>query len=211
VPAKYIPDKYIIRIFDKFSPISVKYKDIFDMKEYYTALYYWLQEYGWEDGVPKSPKQEWFERYYNEKIDPSGAKEIWIRWRLNKPVPRNNKLRYHLDMDFHVIALTSTEVIKEGQKIKVNKGEVELKINGSIEKLYEREFDNSGSWGKVKKLFTKRVYDKTIEEKKKELYQEMYVLQNFIKQWFKLKRYLPYEEVRSFHPSFAWPSHHKEE
>jgi hypothetical protein len=48
------------------------------------------------------------------------------------------------------------------------------------------------------------------EIQKKMLYQEAYELQNFIKQWLKIKRYLPYEEEKSFFPSRAWPSHIKE-
>ena len=52
---------------------------------------------------------------------------------------------------------------------------------------------------------------KQLEERKKELYREAYVLQTFIKQWFKLKRYLPYEETKSFFPSAAYPSHIKSE
>jgi len=49
------------------------------------------------------------------------------------------------------------------------------------------------------------------EQRKKELYQEVYQLQNFLKQWFKLKRYLPYEETKNYSPSYAWPSHLREE
>jgi len=47
--------------------------------------------------------------------------------------------------------------------------------------------------------------------KKKALYRETYELHNFLKQWFKLKRYLPYEEHKNFYPSYAWPSHIKKE
>lgn len=209
MPTKPIPNDKLERIFDEFQPALVKYKDIFDMKEFYTALKLWLEEYGWEDDIPGSPSQEWFEHFYDERIDQKGAKEIWIRWRLAKPSPGSPKLKYYLDMNFHILALSPTEVIKEGQKIKANKGEVELKINAAIEKLYEYEFEEKTFLAPFKKLFTQRVYNKMLDEEKKKLYQEVYIFQNFIKQWFKLKRYLPYEEVKSFSPSYAWPSHQK--
>ena len=56
-----------------------------------------------------------------------------------------------------------------------------------------------------------RFLSKELEDHRKELYREAYIMQNFMKQWFKLKRYLPYEESKSFFPSYAWPSHKKEE
>jgi hypothetical protein len=210
VPRNLISEKKLDRLFDPFSPITVKYKDIFNFKDYYTALKFWLNEYGWEDGVEDSPKNEWFETYYNERVDPAGSREMRIRWHLTKPAPGNAKLQYHLDMQFHVLALTNTEVIRDGQKIKTNKGECELKINAAIEKKYEDELEKSGILKPFKKLFTNRVYNTILDEKKKELYQEIYIFQNFIKQWLKLKRYLPYEEVKVFHPSQAFPSHQKD-
>ncbi len=198
----------LIQIFDTFSPATVKYKDIFDMKELYTALKFWLHEYNWEDDFKDSVGNEWFEKYYYERHT-GGVKEVKIWWRLAKISPGSEKIKYYLDINFHCIALGSTEIIRDGQKIKTNKGEVEIKINGFIEKLYEQEFENDKLLKYIKSFFSKRIYDSYISESKKELYQEIYVLQNFIKQWFKLKRYLPYEEAKTFHPSQAWPSHLK--
>ena len=61
--------------------MKVKYKDIFDMGQFYEALKEWLVEREWKsyDGQP----EQW-ETYYSEKIGQSGAKENWIWWRLVK-------------------------------------------------------------------------------------------------------------------------------
>ena len=104
----------------------------------------------------------------------------------------------------------STEVVVKGRKIKTNKGEVEMGIRAFIEKNYESKFDENKFLSQVKEIFTNRIYKKNLEQRKKELYQEVYAFNNFIKQWFKLKRYLPYEEIKGFFPSQAWPSHLKE-
>ena len=216
MPTEKIEKEHLERIFNQFTPVKVKYKDIFDMKEFYTALYYWLMEYGWSDSngtkEGKSPGKERFETLYNEKISPDGkAKEHFIRWRLKKMAPDTNKMRYYIDINFHTIALTSAEVVRDGQKIKANKGEVEITIHAFIEKIYETELGEHKLLKYFKDLFIKRIYKQEFETRKKELYQEIYVLQNFIKQWFKLKRYLPYEETKSFFPSYAWPSHIREQ
>ncbi len=208
MPHKKIPGDRLVTVVPKF---RVKYKDIFDIKAFYESLHEWLLEYGWHDTEDKS---EHWETYYAERINQTGAREIWWQWRCVRDPSNAPMLRYYLDFDVHCIAITDTEVVKEGMKLKVNKGEIEINIQSSVEKTYVQEFDKDTVWGwllrQVKDLFSQRVYKKILEERKKELYQETYALQNFIKQWFKLKRYLPYEEVRSFFPSQAWPSHVKE-
>lgn len=197
--------KEMISIFKPFQPVKVKYKDIFDMKEFYTALHDWMGENGWVDA---EERLDHYETLYGERIDRGGAKELWIHWRPTKPAPSSDFLRYHLDIDYHCLALTTTEVIREGQKFKANKGEVEVTIRAYIEKLYEPGFKGQ-FLGQFKDLFNKRIYRQTLEQRKKELYQEVYVLQHFIKSWFKLKRYHPYEENKTFFTSYAWPSHLK--
>jgi len=202
--------KRMISLFPEFSPMRVKYKDIFDMKAFYEALHEWLQEYGWKDYEDQVGAGDHWESFYGERIGQGGAREIWIRWRVHKKAPESDHLTYYLDIDFHCIALMSTEVVVKGRKIKTNKGEVEMGIRAFIEKNYESKFDENKFLSQVKEIFTNRIYKKNLEQRKKELYQEVYAFNNFIKQWFKLKRYLPYEEIKGFFPSQAWPSHLKE-
>ncbi|MBU0457655.1 MAG: hypothetical protein ABH824_06965 [Nanoarchaeota archaeon] len=202
MPAKKISGDELIQVVRT----RVKYKDIFDMKAFYESLREWLKEYGWGD----SDASERYEKYYGERIGQDGAKEIWIWWRLEKKASDTESFTYYLDFDYHLLQLLPAEVVKEGQKLKVNKGEVELFITAYMESKYLSSFRSNFILKAFTNLFTKRIYHKTIEERKKELYQETYVLQNFIKQWFKLKRYLPYEETKNFFPSYAWPSHLKE-
>lgn len=185
--------------------LKMKYKDIFNLKEFYKALHEWFKEYEWKD--MESEDDRW-ESYYGERSSPGGAKEIWIWWRLYKKAPETEYLNYYLDLDFHVIGLVPTEVIKGGNKIKTQSGEIELKIRGYVELKYMSKFKESAILSRLEKLFTKRIYKGTTE-RERELYQEVHALYNFVKQWFKLKRYLPYEERATFFPSQAWPSHQK--
>ncbi len=202
--------------------MKLKYKDVFSLGEFYDGLAYWIQERGWKsfDNV-----EEQWETYFSEKIAQSGAKEMWFWWRLAKPAPDTNvnpktgeseTIQFHLFLTFHIIGLASTEVIKGGQKIKADKGEMEIETEAYIDEIYKKKFkEEKGFFGFVLKeatnIFTKRIYVNTLDQRKKELYQEAYALNNFIKQWLKMKRYLPYEESKNFFPSYAWPSHHKDE
>jgi hypothetical protein len=199
-------NKYI-RIFPAFQPMRVKYKDVFDLKGFYEALHEWLLEHGWAD---QDTGLDYWENYYGERIASGGAREIWIQWRPWKKSNDDAMLEYYLDFDWHCIAISNTEIVRDGKKIKLNKGEVELKIRAYIEKTYEKKLAKYGLIKPFIKLFTKKIYDKELDLRKKELYQETYAMQNYIKQWFKMKRYLPYEESKTFFTSQAFPSHLRE-
>ncbi|HIG93639.1 TPA: hypothetical protein HA242_03390 [Candidatus Woesearchaeota archaeon] len=214
MPKKKVDEKKgWIRIFPEFNPVRVKYKDIFDMKQFYEDLHEWTLEYGWKDYEEDLDR---YETYYGERIAQGGAKELWLIWRLQKTpagvptIAGKSSLTYYLDIYFHCIGLTTAEVVKEGRKMSVNKGEIEITIETFLEKNYETGFDQSSMLKPFKDLFSKRLYHKVLEQRKKELYQETYVFQNWIKQWFKLKRYQPYEETKGFFTSKAWPSHLRE-
>lgn len=185
--------------------LKIKYKDIFELKEFYEMFHDWLMDNDWRDLEENS---DHWETHYAERTSAGGAKELWIWWRLSKPVRYAPYLRYYLDIDFHGLGIVQVEIVKEGQKMKVQKAELEMKIKGSIELLYTSKFKESAVLRHLERIFTKRIY--TVKsEREKELYQELHVLANFIKQWFKLKRYMPYEEKKGFYPSKAWPSHQK--
>jgi hypothetical protein len=141
-----------------------------------------------------------------ERIEASGVKEMWWWWRLQKLPVKNSYYKYHLDLDFHIIGLTPAEVMRDGQKLKADKGEIEISANAFL------EFDVEGKWSNhpflktFNELFPKRIFKKELyEDHKLELYREVYTLHAFMKRWFKLKSFLPYEEITPFFPSAAYP------
>lgn len=211
MPTKKIDGKYLKKPFKAF---KIKYKDLFTLNELYKALYEWMQEYNWRaphykhaDGAAAADNIDYLERYYYHKQDAGGMTEHFIFWRLEKNPNNNTRLKWYLDINFHTLALKPTEVLRDNKKIKTDKGEVEIEIQAYLEKVYAREMDSNQYLKLFKKLFTEQAYHDQIEQSEKDLYHEAYLLQNFIKQWFKLKRYQPYEETKSFHPSHAYPSH----
>jgi len=175
----------------KLPELRVKFKDIFDLKEFYTALREYLNDNDWKD---IEDRDEHWESQYGEHVRQGGVKEMWIWWRLHK-VPKNQSyITYYLDFDWHNLGIQETEIIREGLKLKVHKGEVEIYIKPYMQLNFVGEFNKHAILKHFTKLFKSRIYHSQYEKKKKELYQETYALQNFMKQWFKFKRYLPYEE-----------------
>ena len=188
------------------SPLRIKYRDIFDLKGFYIFLHEWLMEHEWIDS--EGDEDHW-ETYHYEKIWTGNVKEIYLHWRVSKKAKQGH-FQYYLDFNWHCLGLTKTEVVKEGHKLSIDKGEIEIYIYPYIEERYKSFFDENSLIKPFKKLFTRRIYTQTIDFRKKELYQETYALHNAIKQWFKMKRYLPYEESKSLYTSKAWPSNIKE-
>ena len=183
----------------------VKWKDIFNVKQFYRALHEWSNEYHYVD---LEDRQDHYETLYLERIGHFGEKELWVRWRWIKSL--NEYFMYHIDLDFHYLYLLPTEIIHEGKKLKKDmyKGEVEVWVTALLEWDWQAQWEKHWFLRYFSKIFPERIFRKSItDEHKLELYREAYILQNFIKQWFKLKRYLPYEEVEPFYPSHAFSTY----
>jgi hypothetical protein len=190
----------------------IKFKDIFNLKQFYTAMHEWLLEYEWSsvDSQGKLENKDFWETLFLERIIEGGAKEGWWWWRMQRIPGGNSYYKYHLDLDFHPLYITDTEVMRDGKKFKANKGEIEVKLWAYI------EFDYKGEWSKhpilkvFNKVFPKRIFkDELYESHKLELYRECYILNAFIKKWMKLRSFLPFEEITLFPESGAYPQWQK--
>ena len=86
----------------------------------------------------------------------------------------------------------------EGQKYKVNWGEIELTFTAWVDLDYKGEWEKSSILKHFDNLFRKRIYHSNINIHKKELREEIYELQGFVKDYLELKGFLsPFED---FHP-----------
>tara|TARA_Y100000310_G_scaffold339712_1_gene433251 strand:+ start:708 stop:1322 length:615 start_codon:yes stop_codon:yes gene_type:complete len=204
MPKFYVPKERLIELFPK---TRIKFRDIFNLTQFYKDLHFYLMELDWKD---EEEGLDHWESYYGERIDNEGLKEMWIQWRPTK-MAEHGKFRYHIDYYMHIITMKKIEVVKDGKKLSVNKGEIEVNVRAYIDKLFIKDIEGSSILRPFKKLFYKRIYHHEVEQRKKELYQEVYAMMNWMKQWFKLKRYLPYEESKNFYKSKSWPSHLKEQ
>jgi len=174
--------------------LSIKYEDVFNMKELYKAIRDWLitNEY------VNAKSSEKMEKFYLEKIVQTGARELWIWWRTEKSPHGSKYFRYHMNVDYHVLSMKDVEIMFQGQKIKANKGEVEILINCWLETEAEMEIGKSFLFF-LADYFRKRVYKKQIEAHKTDLKEDMEKLQAFIKQFLELKSFLPKSEM--FYPT----------
>jgi hypothetical protein len=140
------------------------------------------------------------ERHHQKALHRGGT-EIWAWWRLRKfPINKNGGYyQYTLDIDFHAMYLEKQEILHQGKKIKVDKGEIEIIFRP---KLVRTEM--AKSWAKhwflkhVQEIYERRVIEQDLDKWHKELWRESYRLQGVVKAYLNLRNFIPVPE--QFHP-----------
>ena len=136
--------------------LKIDWKGIFDFSDLYKKMKVWLLYEGFVD-----EGENFIEAKYIERIKPFG-KNIEAKWFGEKNV--NEYVSYFISIEFTAIGLKDAEVNFEGRKIKMNSGQVILKIKGDI--VLNRQ-------GKYEKdSFIKRVHERRLFRKNIELYKE---------------------------------------
>ena len=123
---------------------KLKHKGNFIFKDIYTYTYEWLIGEGYEVA----------EKKYSEEIE-SDAKKLEIEWEAKKKV--SDYFRFIIKIDWKVLRMKEIEVVKEGKKIKMNSGQIELGVKGILVKDYENRWEDHPFW-----KFLRGVYDRYI-------------------------------------------------
>jgi hypothetical protein len=124
---------------------KLKHSGIFEFKELYKFAYNFLKE---GKGLAI------IEKGYGEKITPDG-KEIEIDWEGSKII--SDYFKIITVTKIKVIGLTSVDAERDGKKIKINKGDMEISIEGKIIRDFEGKWESSPFM-----KFTRSIYDKYI-------------------------------------------------
>ncbi|MBI4738309.1 hypothetical protein HY772_01890 [Candidatus Woesearchaeota archaeon] len=179
---------------------SVLYRETFSLEFLYKSIRDWLINEGYVTDGGGSNGDRWMESLMVERTSGSGAKDYWIWWRTGKQV--NPYFKWLLNIDYHTLGLLTTEMMHEGTKIKVNKGEVEVFIKATLivdpDELWDKHFLLKNK--QFQKMYKTRFYKREIEEQETLLYKDAYRLQGAIKQFLELKGWLHEYSGEAFHP-----------
>jgi hypothetical protein len=145
---------------DKICEAKVKHDGIFDYKEVYRFLYAWLTDF------------EYFmeERNYTEKVKPEG-KEVEIHWIARRKI--SDYFRFVLKVDWLILGMTNIEVMKDNLKVKANKGVLEIKVTGFLEKDYENRWENTSFLRFLRGVYDRFVIRGRIEDYEDKLCEEL--------------------------------------
>jgi len=129
---------------DQIFAEKMKYTGIWNFGEVYRFIYDWFVDRGYKV----------VEKGYTEKIKADG-KELEIRWEAKKKI--SDYFRFVIKANWLILGMTEIEAQKEGAKVKMNKGYIEIKFTAILEKDYEHRWENTAF---IK--FLRGVYDRYI-------------------------------------------------
>ncbi len=178
--------------------ISV-YSGVFSFK----YIYYILREWFMDNGYANPKESEFKEDLYSQR-DAGGVKEIWVRWRLRKETGDYYINAYEIDMIMHGLALSETEVLVGGKKMKMDKGEVEFKFLGRmmINPDYSKAWYNDNkAWYNpmLKKWFASRHILAKTDFHGGAFLSDLNRLLELIKEYFDVERYGKTRELMDFY------------
>ncbi|MEA2036705.1 MAG: hypothetical protein U9O94_04315 [Nanoarchaeota archaeon] len=189
---------------------KIKFNDKYSLKNLYILMHEYLVEEKWygKEGPTASHKGNqhrdietlYLEKFHQKGIH-KGGKELWVYWRLFKrPEGRHSGyIRYKLNIDFHGAYLQNMEAIVQGKKVPIQKGELELIFNASVETDYTGEWKNHWFLKHYKDLYEKRIISQELEKHEKMLWREVYRFTSYIKRYLDLRVFLP--TPKTFQPT----------
>jgi len=188
---------------------SVKYKDVFSLKNLYVMMHELLLEEGWvgfegEEAEPFAHTD--LETLYSENVYQkgihTGGKEMWIWWRAKKNKyaleARDKYFLNILDLDWHVAYLQEREIVHQGKKMRVQWGEIEMFFKSRIISDIGHKWENHWFLKHIKHIYEHRLMHVHLEKREKELWRDVYRIQSKVKAYLNLRTWMPTPEL--FHP-----------
>ena len=138
---------------------KIRQVGIADFKEFYRFCYMFLVDKGY-----------WVvEKNYTEKIQANG-KEIEIEWNASRKI--SDYFRFNLKTNWRILGMKDVEVEKNGDKLKMNKGDFEIKISAVLEKDYENRWENSPFLKWLRTLYDRYLIRNRIEQYEDKIFEE---------------------------------------
>lgn len=191
---------------------KVKYKDVFHLKNLYIMMHEYLSEEGWRGPVSGGKgvyEHSDIETLYLEKFCQkglhAGGKEMWVYWRTSKPYEGkySGYFKNHLDLDFHMVYMQDIEVVHQGKKMKIQKGEIEMFFRAWIEADYRHLWEKHWLLKHLQDIYERRIMIQELDKREKELWREAYRLQNRVKRYLNMRIFIPTPEP-FHHPIYGY-------
>jgi len=170
-----------------YPKVKIKFKDVFNFKEFYVVMYSWLKSNQWIDKTTGG-QVEFMEEFHLEKTGATGAKEHIIYWEVEKK--RTDYIKFSMSISISTIFLNQTEIMKEGKKIKTNIGEIKVEITARLHSDYKAEWTNHWLLGPFQKKIEETVFKNEMEAEEDKLYKQLYEFQSEIKRYLQLQQFM---------------------
>jgi len=139
---------------------KIKYKGIFSFKDLYQFCYDYLTD---EQGYYH------VENKYIEKIN-GNEKDIKVLWTASKEV--TDYFKFEFSILFRILGMSKVEITQGGNKVKTNKGIVEIKMKGNLLRDYKGKFESNAFQKFLRSIYEKWVIAARIEQYEEKLVEE---------------------------------------
>ena len=186
---------------------SVKYKDVFHLRNLYVMMHELLLEEGWLgfDGQDIDiTSHSDIETLYSENVFQKGihygGKEMWVWWRAQRHQAgrRSDYFLDTLDIDWHGDRLSNTETVHQGKKMVLQFGEIEIFFKARIISDLGHRWEKDWFLKHFKHIYEQRLMHANLEKREKELWRDVYRIQSKVKAYLNFRTWMPTPEL--FHP-----------
>ncbi|MBW2992588.1 hypothetical protein KY345_05200, partial [Candidatus Woesearchaeota archaeon] len=114
--------------------------------------------------------------------------------------------KFKMRVNFKCLYLKPTEIMYKGKKLKVDKGEVEMKIWSNLELTGYQKWKKHPILKHFWEIYTKRILWHELLKQKLILYRETHEMQAWMKNFLQMKLFLPILYGEQFHATEAYPT-----
>jgi len=159
----------------------VKYKGPYNAQDWYRKLFDLFITYGYEVN----------ETMYREVRSPDGgSRNIFVNWTATKNYKADSYVRFQIDVNSNLINLKKKEVVKNGEKVKMDDGDNDCYYHGYVVLDPDDKWQKSSFLRYLRYLYDRFFYRSKIEFYKNQCYEELYTITNEIKAYFNLQRFM---------------------
>lgn len=176
---------------------ELEYENVFHMKELYKRIHEWCEQWHYTaiDGIGQR------EELYMELMDSNGASNHHIWWRFERK--ENSYVKYFIKFDMQTLGLQKVEIMHEGKKFKTNKGNPIFRVEAWVMLDYKDEWKKHWLLKHFDEWFVKRWFKQQVDMHKRQLWFELYNLEEMMKQYLKLAN--TFDLPEPFHSPMGFP------
>jgi len=156
--------------------MNIAYKGLFNIDEYFRLIDNWLRSKSYI-------KHEWRN---SESVEATG-KTIEI---VNMPYKKiTDYAKYIIQIQTEMDQVVETTIEKDGIKKNMNKGKIEVTLNGYLELDYEHRWEKKPSFYFLRTIFDQFIFKVHTDKFEQGLVEEVQHLHSFIKSHLNLYKY----------------------
>jgi hypothetical protein len=156
--------------------LSLNYEGLFSAKEFYRLVDSFMQEKNYN-------KKEVLN---TEKVESSGK---FIEMEIEPYKKVSDYAKITIRVRTKMFNVKEVEVEKDGHKLRLNQGKVNLLIDGILQTDYENRWTNRPVWIFLRTIYDKFIYKSYIDQFDNEVMRDVNQLHTQLKAFFNLYRY----------------------